>query len=137
MVRNSLIENIKFSEGYSDVPYQDDKGIWTIGYGTNISVITKKEAELLLRSRVDDATTSVTSIFGIGIMNSMDPEQKDSLCELMYWLGSPRFKKFKKMIKAVSASDYAEAGKQLLDSKLGRNYKTRANRLAYKLSGGI
>lgn len=131
----SLIEDIKSSEGFSDKPYTDDKGIWTIGYGTNITTISIKEARLLLDSRLEDAKNSVLKLFGVSVMNDMNDTQKDSLYELMYWIGSPTFRKFKNMIKAIEHSDYHKAGNEMLDSRLGREYTTRANRLANKLKG--
>ena len=135
MVSKELLEDVKYSEGFKLEPYEDDKGILTIGYGTNISKITKTEAEMLLSFRLKIAVDEVGSVFGYEVINRMTENQKDALYELMYWVGLPTFNEFKNMIKATKAYDWQLAGSELLDSKLGREYKTRANRLANKLKG--
>lgn len=133
----SLIEDIKFGEGYSDVPYTDDNGNLTIGYGTNIQKISKSEATMLLDSRVKNSVAEVDATLGMSSIMEMTEEQRNALYELCYWIGLPKFLGFKKMIKAVKASNYIKASEEMLDSRLARTYKTRANRLAYKLRGGL
>ena len=131
----NLIDNIKSSEGYSSELYLDDKGIATIGYGTNITTISKAEAEWLLHNRIRNSIAEVDGLLGTNIILALNDTQKNALYELGYWIGINRFKKFKKMIKALSKKDYNKASMELLDSKIGRNYTTRATRLANDLKG--
>jgi GH24 family phage-related lysozyme (muramidase) len=132
---NSLVDSIKYSEGYSDVPYKDDKGVLTIGYGTNISKISKREAELLLMSRINNSISEADSALGYEAVRSMSEGQREAVYELCYWIGLSSFVKFKKMINAIMDKNWSKAGDELLDSKLGREYTTRAKRLANKLKG--
>ena len=135
MISDNLLENVKYSEGFSETPYEDDKGILTIGYGTNISVISKKEAELLLSNRINNAVKDVDKLLGYDVIIDLSDKQKDSLYELMYWIGLPRFSKFVKMIKALRSHNWNKASEEMMDSQLGVNYKTRANRLSNALKG--
>jgi len=135
MISDNLLENVKYSEGFSETPYEDDKGILTIGYGTNISVISKKEAELLLSNRINNAVKDVDKLLGYDVIIDLSDKQKDSLYELMYWIGLPRFSKFVKMIKALRSHNWNKASEEMMDSQLGVNYKTRANRLSSALKG--
>ena len=49
----SLVDSIKYEEGFRSKPYQDKEGVLTIGYGLNLTNgITRAEAEWLLRSRL-------------------------------------------------------------------------------------
>ena len=50
--RHKLNAIIKADEGFSRTPYQDTEGVWTIGYGTNITEISREEAEILLDLRL-------------------------------------------------------------------------------------
>ena len=135
MISDNLLENVKYSEGFSKTPYRDNKGILTIGYGTNISVISKKEAELLLSNRINNAVKDVDKLLGYDVIIDLSDKQKDSLYELMYWIGLPRFSKFVKMIKALRSHNWNKASEEMMDSQLGVNYKTRANRLSNALKG--
>ena len=135
MISDNLLENVKYSEGFSETPYEDDKGILTIGYGTNISVISKKEAELLLSNRINNAVKDVDKLLGYDVIIDLSDKQKDSLYELMYWIGLPRFSKFVRMIKALRSHNWNKASEEMMDSQLGVNYKTRANRLSSALKG--
>ena len=135
MISDNLLENVKYSEGFSETPYEDDKGILTIGFGTNISVISKKEAELLLSNRINNAVKDVDKLLGYDVIIDLSDKQKDSLYELMYWIGLPRFSKFVKMIKALRSHNWNKASEEMMDSQLGVNYKTRANRLSSALKG--
>ena len=130
-----LINSIKEHEGFSNTPYKDNKGHLTIGYGTNIEYISEVEAEMLLHHRVELSQIELSKIIDIQILMELEEEQLEALIEFNYWLGSSTFKKFKKMIKAINERDFVEASKQMLDSKVGREYKTRVTNLANKLKG--
>ena len=133
MINSNLVDNIKYSEGFSNTLYMDDKNNATIGYGTNINKISKKEAELLLMNRITNSISEVDAIIGYTGISNMNERQRDSLYELCYWIGASKFQKFVKMIKAIRESNFNKASEELLDSKLAREYTTRANRLAHGL----
>jgi len=137
MVSNSLLENIKYSEGYSDKLYVDDKGFHTIGYGTNIETISKKEAEYLLKTRINNSISEVDSLLGVDVITKMTEEQRDAIYELCYWIGLPSLTNFKNMLKYIKAYNWVKASEEMMDSKIGREYTTRTKRLAYKLRGGL
>ena len=59
------------------------------------------------------------------------------LIDMMFNLGSPRFKQFKKMIQALEDNDYSRASFEMLDSKWAVQVGNRANYLAEKMKQGI
>jgi len=134
-MNSKLMSSIKQHEGFSSTPYKDDKGVWTIGYGTNIENISDIEASFLLQHRVRNAQKDLKKAIDSEAYFDLSFNQKNALVEFMYWLGLPTFRKFKKMIKAINERNYIEASRQMLDSRVGREYKTRTTKLANLLKG--
>ena len=130
----SLIERVKQHEGFMPKPYKDDKGVLTIGYGTNIDMgIDRNEAEMLLKYRLNRAISEVDALLGIETVMKLSQDQRDALYELNYWIGISKFRGFKRMITALKYEQYNKASIELMDSKLGREYTTRASKLAQRL----
>ena len=131
-----LLKSIKEHEGFSSKAYKDNLGILTIGYGTNIqNGISKDEAELLLIHRLNISKKEVLNFLDGEVLKYMTNEQLDALYEFNYWLGFSTFKKFKNMIKAINDVDLKKASEEMLNSKVGREYKVRTEKLAKKLRG--
>lgn len=117
-----LIERIKDEEGFSAYAFWDDAkgggcGQWTWGYGTCAPgegcTITQPQADGLLREKVQQCVLDYMEIFrGCKIPSDKD----DALLDMLYNLGESRFRKFKKMIAAVKAGDWKEAGAQVRKS---------------------
>ena len=61
----SLVDSIKYEEGFRSKPYQDTEGVVSIGYGLNLTNgITRAEAEWLLRSRLYHAAHCLRARLG-------------------------------------------------------------------------
>ena len=125
----SLVDHIKQEEGFRGEPYTDTEGYLTIGYGTKLP-LTEKEAELLLKYRLNKLQTEVKE----KLHDLKAPEEVwDILYHMAYQLGANGLFKFKKMISALYKLDYNKAADEGLDSLWAVQTPNRANRLMEQL----
>jgi lysozyme len=116
------LELIKRHEGANrkngrHVPYRCTSGALTIGYGTQIEDgIDENEAVMLLIYRAEAAEAELELLFG-DAWDSMPMERRAVLIDMMYQLGSKRFRSFKRFIQAVRIGDLPGMVKEMLDSK--------------------
>ena len=96
----------------------------------DIDEITEEQADYLLDHFIDIAVDDCRTIFG-ETWDALTDLRREVLASLSYNLGIVRLKAFRKMIKAVNAGDWAEASRQMLDSKAARQQApARYKRLA-------
>lgn len=124
-----IIEDLKHDEGFRGNPYTDTEGYLTIGYGTKLP-LSRKEAEVLLKMRLDETIEDVNS--RLSHLN-IRKEAWDILYNMAYQLGVGGLLKFKKMLKALEKQDYETAAKEGLDSLWARQTPNRARRLMAKM----
>lgn len=129
---NELIESIKQHEGFKGKVYIDSEGYETIGYGTKLP-ITKEEAELLLRHRLNNMMQELKD--NKPFFTSLDPEAQEILFEMAYNLGVSGLLKFTNMWKALEEEDYIEASKEMVNSKWYHQVGIRAKHLVNKMKG--
>lgn len=126
----SLIEDIKQEEGFVGYQYLDSLNKKTIGYGTLLP-LSKKEAELLLNSRLNNFISNVkSSLYDLDIKD----EAWEILYHMSYQLGIGGLLQFKNMIKALREQDYEEASREMRNSLWHKQTPNRANRLADKMA---
>jgi len=109
-------------EGFSDVPYQDEAGLWTIGYGHLIKPgdgywspsnpggkksIPRAEAAALLDSDTAVAQAAVDKNVSV----SLTENQRDALVSLTYNIGTGNFKT-STLLRLLNSGDYAGAADQ-------------------------
>jgi lysozyme len=131
-----LYEQLQKHEGLRLKPYLCTAGVPTIGYGSTTymngkkvtlqdNAITLDEAEEMLADYVDKFVFPVIKkIFNE--FNSFSDNRKIALCDMLYNLGEARLRGFKKMITAIHAKNWTEAGKQAMDSSWYTQVKGRA-----------
>lgn len=107
----TLINKIKEFESCRLVAYQDDAGVWTIGYGSTIGVrrgmkITQQEAERRLEFDLETAAIGVR-----GLNLSLTQGQFDALVDFTYNLGIGKLKSstLLKKIKAGAPTEQIQA----------------------------
>jgi len=137
-----LRRHLKLAEGWSATPYQDTVGVWTIGYGHQLSVAaavgarwTKAQAEKQL---LDDIGNAIHDASSFNWFQSLDPVRQEVIVELAFNLGLPRLQTFKRMLAAMARKDYENAGRELQDSRWYTQVGLqRGNRLVSALRSGV
>lgn len=137
MIRQQIKKMIKKDEGWSPKPYKCTEGIWTIGFGTNITRITREEGEMLLDLRLDKIIN-----FDLLSLTAELPNLNDSrkivLINMLYQLGLQGVKRFKNMRRAIRNGDFEKASEEMLDSKWFKQTPDRCRRLSEIMKeGGI
>lgn len=147
-IEKELYRLITGDEGWRSRAYDDRTGLevkasapgarLTIGYGFNIQDdgLPKEVADYWLEWRVNNvylpAVKRVLPAFA-GFTKS----RRYALISMMYNLGEPRFKTFRKMISAICREDWEAAATECLDSDAARNDAVaRYRRLAEMIRKG-
>lgn len=135
--RKSMIEATVFDlqghEGFRARPYKDTVGVLTFGHG--LTYLTETESRLVVRHRIiHECIPSLLRQFPK--FDSLTFGRQTVLVNMMYNLGRGRFNGFVKMIKAIRASDYPLASREMLDSKWSRQVGERAESLASMMEAG-
>lgn len=125
-----LLEQVKKHEGFREKAYVDTTGHRTIGYGFNIEAgITERSAEALLQSQLLEVALQCNEEFN-DFWWQLSPARKGVIVNMVFNLGMGGFKRFKKMIKAIRASDNEGVVVAMLDSKWAHQVGGRAWELA-------
>ncbi|NIO08743.1 MAG: glycoside hydrolase family protein [Deltaproteobacteria bacterium] len=123
-------------EGLRLKPYRDTVGKLTIGVGRNLDDvgITWEEAMILLNRDIANVRREVNKAFPW--FSRLDAVRKNVVLNMVFNLGLPRFRQFKKAIAAIRARHWEEAAKQMLDSRWVRQVGRRARELASMMKSG-
>lgn len=126
---NKTAKYIKANEGLRLKPYKCTANKLTIGYGRNLEDvgITVEEAEFMLETDIARVVEDLDGIFGFRLFCTLSSSRQRALTDMMFNLGRTRFKKFKKMIRAIKAGDFKQAAKELLDSRYAKQVSRRAH----------
>ena len=135
-VKNDARKMIMRDEGWKPKPYKDTEGIWTIGFGTNISRITREEGEALLDLRLNKIMEHDLLIFGEELAN-LNNARIIVLINMLYQLGLLGVKKFTRMRQAIKEKDFRRASIEMLDSKWHKQTPHRCRRLAKIMETGV
>ena len=128
---DKLVNDIKKDEGFRGNPYNDSRGLPTIGYGTLLP-ISKVEGELLLKHRLELIIQEL--INNKPFVVDLNEEAQSIIYNMAYNLGVPRLLKFKKMWKALENYDYTEASKEMKDSRWYHQVGNRAKKLVERMT---
>lgn len=130
-----LINELIIDEGERLKMYKDSVDIWTIGVGRNIQErgISKDESRLMLSNDLND---SVRAAEGFSWYEELTPIRKRVIVNMIFNMGLPRFKKFKKTIKYIKNWQYEHASIEMLDSVWAAQVGVRAKRLSKMMRNG-
>ena len=111
---------LKDFEGLRLKPYVDTVGKLTIGWGRNLSDrgISYDEARLLFDDDVSIATAEARANFDW--FDTLSPVRQDFIVCMVFNLGVPRLRFFRRMLDAIERQDWVSAGVELLDSAWSR-----------------
>lgn len=131
----NLISMLVEDEGIELKPYKDTLGNWTIGVGRNLddNGITYAEAMLLLQN---DIARSTKEAEGFWWYDQLDPVRRDVVVMMIFNMGLPTFKGFRRMIKALGDGAFSVAAHEMLDSHWAEQVGNRAKRLAQMMGTG-
>lgn len=135
MDRQLLRSQLERHEGLRLKPYRDTVGKLTVGYGRNLDDIgvSRDEADFMLDNDIDMIEGQLKTV---DEYQALDPLRQTVLVNMGFNLGFYGLMKFKKMWAAIAREDYAEAARQMLDSKWHRQVGNRAQELAQIMRTG-
>lgn len=133
---HKLKRSLELHEGLELKPYKCTAGYLTIGIGKNLdNGISTKQAYALLELDIEDCVKELDKAFPSWAKHN--DERQNVLIELVFNMGMPRLKLFKKMFAALDKSDYPEAANQMLDSKWAQQVGKRAITLSMQMRTGV
>jgi len=135
MPTDTILNDIRRHEGFSDRVYLDTVGVPTGGYGHAFHVGTEipvyvAEALLWLDYRV--ALNDYQRIKK-HLRLDLSTVREGVLINMIFNLGRPRFMKFKKFLKALQEKNYKKASEEMLNSRWASQVGDRATELAQKM----
>lgn len=133
----TLAEQIALHEGFKPYIYDDTtgqrlrsgdiiQGTPTFGYG--FTSVEQEESLRMLLVRIAQTDTDLRAALP-WFLNLSDNRQR-VLLDMVYNLGLPRLRTFRKTLEAIQAGDWALAATEMLDSKWARQVGSRAHVLA-------
>jgi len=129
---------LRLHEGCRLHAYACPAGKLTIGWGRNIDAtgpgLTQDEADLLLSHDIARCEVELVTTYPWTV--HLDAVRHAVLLDLLFNLGLPKFKQFRRTLAAIEAGDYTGAAGHLLNSQWARQVGTRAQRLAGMLATG-
>ena len=134
-VSDQLIDYIKQAEGFRSLAYECPAGKLTVGYGKNIEDLpglTEEQASVILQMDLVIAAKEVDTF----APKDIGPNRRAALTAMVFQLGMPAVKKFKKMLAALEQGNWLEAADQAMDSKWARQTPSRAKWVAEILKPG-
>ncbi len=137
MREEAIKKMIQRHEGYMPRVYMDTVEVPTGGYGHAFLVgspISHEVADLLFK---DDYNRCIKDYEQLRpLIGELDPIRRAVIIDMLFNLGLPRLKEFKKTLAAIRAKDYEEAAEEMIDSKWHRQVGYRAKRLAKMMRTG-
>jgi lysozyme len=134
-VSDQLVDYMKKAEGFRSLAYECPAGKLTVGYGKNIEDLpglTEEQASVILQMDLVIAAKEVDSF----APKDIGPNRRAALVAMVFQLGMPTVKKFKKMLAALEQGNWLEAADQALDSRWARQTPSRAKWVAEILKTG-
>ena len=129
---DSTVERIKHYEGFSSAIYKDAGG-YSIGYGTNLSSITKAEAHLLLVHRL---SIRLAKLQQYTWFNRLNRTRQEVIVGMSYQLGMTGLLKFKHMIWRLEHGYWRAAANAMQESKWFKQSGNRSRELVKQMKRG-
>ena len=130
-----LKDLLRLHEGERNLPYEDSVGKLTIGVGHNLDrPISARAIEVILDDDIAEAKADLDKVFPK--WQSLTETRQNTLIEMMFNMGRPRFLKFIKFWEALKRDDYKAAAKEMLQSRWAGQVGERATRLSKMMIDG-
>lgn len=127
-MQQSIKDYIMSNEGVRKYPYRCSAGKLTIGIGRNLEDkgLSDSEVMYLFDNDLQDTQDSAESIFED--FSQYTIEEQTVILDMLFNLGTTRFKTFKKFIRAIKEGDLKEAARQIEQSAYFHQVPNRARR---------
>ena len=131
-----LQEMLLRHEGLRLKPYRDTVGKLTVGVGRNLDDlgISRQEALYLLRNDINRVRREVRHAFPW--FDGLNGVRKNVILDMVFNMGLPGFRQFKKTIAAIREKRWREAAVEMLDSRWARQVGKRARDLSAMMETG-
>lgn len=139
-----LVEELRRDEGVRYVPYQDTKGIPTVGVGHNLKAsplpagwsypLTDAQVDQLLMQDLANVYSDLNR--DLPWWTDLNDTRQRVVCNLMFNLGSNKLLGFKNTLAAMRQGRYSDAAAGMLNSAWASQVGARAQRLAQMMRTG-
>lgn len=136
MKADLLLDSIEGHEAFRAKAYQDSNGVWTIGYGHNVQVMTisPRQAEIWLAQDVIAAEEAAKKFPEYAYLDT--DARQNAFIEMVFNMGPGKVAEFKNMLNAIKQRRWDYAADCALDSLWARQVGQRAITLATMLRTG-
>lgn len=136
---SKLKQQLKRDEGVIPHAYKDSEGHLTIGVGF---LIDKEKGgfvpdfiiDLWLDYLIEQTRRELSNAFSW--FRNLDKVRQDAITNMVYQLGLPNFRGFKKTIALLKAGAYSAAADEMLDSRWAKQTPERAKRVSEQIRTG-
>jgi lysozyme len=126
---------LKIEEGYSAIPYKDSKGLWTVGYGLNLTVPQPEAVwAAALAAKVGLVEQELQRF---DWYKKLDAVRQSVILDMAYNMGVGSLLHFPHMLAAIAKSDWQTAHDEMLDSQYAKDVGNRAVVLSQILLTGV
>tara|TARA_R100000329_G_scaffold93848_1_gene78167 strand:+ start:478 stop:927 length:450 start_codon:yes stop_codon:yes gene_type:complete len=138
-----LQHELAIDEGCKLEIYLDHLGYKTVGIGHLITeddelygfevgtTVSQEHVDELFHEDIQRTVRDCELLYSD--FNDLPEEAQLCIANMCFQLGRPRLSKFRKMKMAVDNRDWAEASRQMLDSRWAKQTPNRAMRLAHRI----
>ena len=134
-----LTDQLRRHEGVETHAYMCPSGYITIGAGRNIDPdggigLSESEITFLLMNDIQRCRDELEAEYEW--FDGLNEARKDVLINMVFNLGSTRFRDFQRAIKAISEGKWQTAHDEMLDSRWADQVGDRAKELAEQMRSG-
>lgn len=110
---NKIMEMIERHEGRERFLYKDSRGIYTIGIGHNIQYNGLSDAaiDFIFQEDIAEVLQDAQTFPWFG---ALDPVRQAAIIDMLFNMGLPVFRQFRKTIAYMSRGEYDSAGEEIL-----------------------
>jgi lysozyme len=133
-----LIADLQRDEGFRERAYQDEGGVWTIGYGHTPAQPGECwiHGHALAQLEADASAAEEELDRELGWWRRLDEVRQDALANMAFNIGVRGLLGFHHMLEALAREDFAHASAQMLLSEWASQVGDRAQRLAHMIRTG-
>jgi lysozyme len=126
-LKTKIRKRLIILENDEEFPYIDDSQNITIGIGYNLTA-NGLPSEMRVKLCDDHIQFCYEKLCSFPWFECLNEGRQTALIDMVYQMGWSGFLKFREMLGYISEGDFISAGKEMLNSKYGTKYHTRAHK---------